>query len=434
MQWTTEYINDLPDKCFAYIEPGGRKDEEGKTVLRTLRHLPYRDKDGKIDLPHLRNALARLPQTNLSTEAKRKAKEVLIAAAKEAGLPSYEDQKLAELKIPFFRLGNWKHPVYGEITGDQATFDSFIKNFRENVLGRPIFVRLGHDKGLPTFGAAPAEAWVRELRQEGDTLYAIAEPTTPDIVDAVRNRRYRFASAEYDPLYINKETGELAGPTLTAIALTNEPFLTRLPENVVLADPPDQIYLDCEEASDEMDKKLLEENNSLLKKLSDGLTRFFENFKQFPKHEFGEEEKRKLAEIDDLKRRLADAEKKLTDTTGKLTAAEQKAWENQVESRLKDLVAKGIPPAMCEQVKSVLLANPAAAATVIKLADNKEVTLAEQIFAVLEALPEDQRVKLTQVGSQHTPSPNSPEAIKKLADEDVRALGGKITEDGKYIL
>jgi len=63
--WTTAYINDLPDSAFLYIEPGGKKDEEGKTVPRSLRHFPVRDADGKLDLPHLRNAIARIPQAKI---------------------------------------------------------------------------------------------------------------------------------------------------------------------------------------------------------------------------------------------------------------------------------------------------------------------------------------------------------------------------------
>jgi Mu-like prophage I protein len=60
--WSTAFVNDLPDSCFLYIEPGGKKDSEGKTTPRSLRHLPYKDSSGKIDLPHLRNAIARIPQ------------------------------------------------------------------------------------------------------------------------------------------------------------------------------------------------------------------------------------------------------------------------------------------------------------------------------------------------------------------------------------
>lgn len=61
-KWTTAEVNDFPDSSFAHIFPGGKKDEEGKTVPRSLRVLPYKDASGKVDLPHVRNALARANQ------------------------------------------------------------------------------------------------------------------------------------------------------------------------------------------------------------------------------------------------------------------------------------------------------------------------------------------------------------------------------------
>jgi hypothetical protein len=79
--WTRAFINDLPDSAFLYVESGGEKDEDGKTVPRTLRHFPYRDSTGKVDLPHLRNALARIPQAKISQDekdkARRKAQKIL---------------------------------------------------------------------------------------------------------------------------------------------------------------------------------------------------------------------------------------------------------------------------------------------------------------------------------------------------------------------
>jgi hypothetical protein len=51
-----------------------------------LRSLPYKDAGGAVDLPHLRNALARLDQTSLSPEAQAKARSVLEEAAAKAGV------------------------------------------------------------------------------------------------------------------------------------------------------------------------------------------------------------------------------------------------------------------------------------------------------------------------------------------------------------
>ncbi len=89
--WTTAYMNDLPDSAFLYVESGGEKDEDGKTKPRSLRHFPYKDADGKVDLPHLRNALARIPQSNLPQDVKDKVSakaEKLLEGMKKSEAPA----------------------------------------------------------------------------------------------------------------------------------------------------------------------------------------------------------------------------------------------------------------------------------------------------------------------------------------------------------
>ena len=71
--WDTSYVNDLPDSAFLLIGPGGRKDADGKTVPRSLRYFPVRNAAGDVDLPHLRNALARIPQASSISAAQRQA-------------------------------------------------------------------------------------------------------------------------------------------------------------------------------------------------------------------------------------------------------------------------------------------------------------------------------------------------------------------------
>jgi hypothetical protein len=91
--WTTAYVNDLPDSAFLYVESGGKKDSEGKTVPRSLRHLPYKSKEGTVDLPHLRNAIARIPQMkgispDLKARLQAKARRLLSS---RGGNPEKED-------------------------------------------------------------------------------------------------------------------------------------------------------------------------------------------------------------------------------------------------------------------------------------------------------------------------------------------------------
>jgi hypothetical protein len=80
---STADINDLPDSDFAYIEPGGKKDDQGKTVPRSLRHFPIQD------AAHVRNALARLSTSPFEAQARPKVE----AAAKRLGIGQPAESK-----------------------------------------------------------------------------------------------------------------------------------------------------------------------------------------------------------------------------------------------------------------------------------------------------------------------------------------------------
>lgn len=70
--WSRKFINDLPDSSFLLILPGGTK-EAGKTTPRDLRKFPVKNERGQIDRPHLRNALARIPQARITASEKATA-------------------------------------------------------------------------------------------------------------------------------------------------------------------------------------------------------------------------------------------------------------------------------------------------------------------------------------------------------------------------
>jgi len=92
-QWTAAFINNLPDAAFAYITPGMEKDDDGKTVPRSARYLPHHNAsvtsgtdNDSVDLPHLRNAMARVAQTDIPAAAQKKALAHLQAHAKTLGV------------------------------------------------------------------------------------------------------------------------------------------------------------------------------------------------------------------------------------------------------------------------------------------------------------------------------------------------------------
>jgi HK97 family phage prohead protease len=76
--WSTAYVNDLPDSAFLVILPGGTK--TGGRTDGAHRAFPVYDADGKLDEPHLANALARIEGSTLTADqratAMTKAKEL----------------------------------------------------------------------------------------------------------------------------------------------------------------------------------------------------------------------------------------------------------------------------------------------------------------------------------------------------------------------
>jgi hypothetical protein len=95
--WSGSYVNDLPDSAFAVVLPGGSKDKSGKTVPRNLRKLPHHDAGGKVDLPHLRNALSREPQSDMPADAHSRARGHLNRHAKNEGVGKKAAEWIGEL-------------------------------------------------------------------------------------------------------------------------------------------------------------------------------------------------------------------------------------------------------------------------------------------------------------------------------------------------
>ncbi len=60
--WTGQYMDTLPDASFLYIEPGGHRGADGLTVPRSLRHLPYKDAEGKVAMARVEAAISHLGQ------------------------------------------------------------------------------------------------------------------------------------------------------------------------------------------------------------------------------------------------------------------------------------------------------------------------------------------------------------------------------------
>jgi len=113
-------VNNLPDSAFAYIEPGGSKDASGRTVPRSLRHFPVHD------AAHVRNALARAPQSPFGTKAMPKIRQ----AAKKLGVDVSTDTQPAT-RTEYMRLYQLEdiHILRSADGGDGRTVEAYAAVF-----------------------------------------------------------------------------------------------------------------------------------------------------------------------------------------------------------------------------------------------------------------------------------------------------------------
>lgn len=174
-EWSTAYVNDLPDSAFLYIESGGEKDDEGKTTPRKLRHFPVKNKDGDYDKAHLTNAISRIPQSNASglTEEKmeklqNKARNLLKKhfgegddSEKAAG-DAASTQKESGMKTMKIEFGE------GAVLQIEPAANKVFKDGE----GNPI-VSFGED---PEKGPEVAKGW----KLDGDTVRKDEKPTEPE--------------------------------------------------------------------------------------------------------------------------------------------------------------------------------------------------------------------------------------------------------------
>lgn len=101
-KWRTASVNDLPDSAFIVVLPGGKKDESGKTVPRSLRLLPYKNASGQIDKVHVRNALARVNQIGAPASVKKTALAKLLRIARALGMQVQEREKFRLSDLTFY--------------------------------------------------------------------------------------------------------------------------------------------------------------------------------------------------------------------------------------------------------------------------------------------------------------------------------------------
>ncbi len=156
--------------------------------------------------------------------------------------------------IEFLKIGNWSHPLWGEIDITAERLERFKQNFESGIRkGIAIDVEHKSDDG--------AVGWVTGLIIDGDCLMAEVE-WTDEGVSLIKGRKYRFFSPEYADVYSDPETGAEYRDVLIGGALTNRPFMQKL-EEIVLSEK----FLDTRKGGEtSMEKEKCKECGKMVEK------------------------------------------------------------------------------------------------------------------------------------------------------------------------
>jgi len=467
-KWTVAYINTLPDSCFAYIEAGGKKDKEGKTEPRSLRHLPYKDASGKVDLPHLRNAIARAPHVkdkngNKLSEAivariqsklrkllgnnteKELSEEKVIYQVMNSGNIELEDkQDLSEFRKELLRVGSWYHGASkdGILKVTKEMLKSIVNNFKNKVLDN-VFVPLGHptvDDPSKNVG----EVKDLELTKDEDKLVATIDVKEKSIAEKIRNGLIKGISASFIENYVKKDNGEHVGPTLFHAALVNEPYIKGMEGFVPLSDDYKDslvipiLNIDVPTVLSEMEKKIkeLEERIELKdKKETSEEPSKEETPEEAPKEETPDETKssevgKEAEEEEEGKTEESKPEEPKSEESETEEDSEEAEDDEEVElSEAENLFEKLLRAGKVTPVEKELLIPLLASNTKIELAEGKEVNLRKAMEKYLNS--RSQIFSLDEFGTIESDSKKKEEEVPADVNKELEDMGFEFDEKEK---
>ena len=281
-------------------------------------------------------------------------KTVLIDGGSPVAL-SDEDTRFIYNLLP---VGEFYDKRYGRVSITPEKVQQMAENFGKYP-AYEVPVKLGHSDGAKS----PGKVIGVEAKDNGLEITMSVDTET---AKAINDKQYRYMSAEFDEDYHDKKTGERVGAVLLGAALVNQPAHPYVAP-LVLAD-------DIEGNDNSMS-----ELEDLRLQLSDMKAQ-----KAQAEAELKAEREKHSKEAEESAKKLADIEaenKELLAERDKIEAARNEA---EVKVFCDTKIAEGIPPAVIDLVKPVLLAN---ISRTIKLSDTEEKPAIKFFGELFDAMP-----------------------------------------------
>lgn len=456
--WTTAYVDSLPNSSFAYIDKSGG------------RHLPYKNADGKVDLPHARNALARLNQVkDMPADERDRVRAKLQSALKNAqaaddmvlrttnailadDISNAVDQELTRrsldadglpTRVHLLRAGDFNTQKYGEIpiqAGDlyemKFNFDRGVGMAGDGQTGIPI--DFAHQSHLEAAG------WIHGLEvvtadDGGTELWGTGVEWSASGKTALVGKEYKCLSSDFYPAafgeWVDPESGITAKNVIVGAALTNRPLFTGNTP-VIASDGEAEatgiktvIYVN---ATSETTKEQRMNLDQLRIKAAEDVTGAEQRFLQAHAAELSEDERKKFEIVV-----AAAAEEKKEDASVKAAEVQAAAELKAANDKIAELQASITP------LQDALKASQKREAEAFvdeqvaqgKIVASEKDKWAERILAdattkeLLAALPENKLLNATQGSSKNASEVSARELQTKKAQELMASEKGLSLED-----
>jgi len=130
-----------------------------------------------------------------------------------------------ETWIDLARLGQYKHPVYGDINFDAATLQQFADNFKNRVRGLDE-LDIDYDHKQDPAKGRKAAGWLTQVMFDGSVLKGLVR-WTKEAIKEIKDGAYRYFSPEYNTVWTDAAGVEHRN-VLFGGGITNRPFLKDL--------------------------------------------------------------------------------------------------------------------------------------------------------------------------------------------------------------
>lgn len=223
--------------------------------------------------------------------------------------------------IQILRVGTFFHEGKA-IDIKKSHLVKMIKNYKDGVRGIDLMLDYSHES------EKEAAAWFQDLylSEDGKELWAKVD-WTEDGADAVRKKKYRYISADFNFAYVDNEKLKDHGPTLLGAGLTNRPVVKKMNPTIL---SEHNLNEGNEMSFEEKFKKEEEKNKKLAAELA----------------ELKEDMKKNNDKKDDAKFSEKEADLKKREDAVKLS-------EEKIESDKKESAKKGEFDTMLSEGKTV---------------------------------------------------------------------------------